>query len=268
MSVSKSEQLFLNQLQLQKLQVFRTEEVRLFWGSPENTDNALSRLLRKQQIVRLSRGIYALVDFPTLVGSNRFTQYSLIASHLVPDAVLAYQTAMCVYDRALTANSNTTWFIQTTHRKKEVSILDVKYVFIQAKPVQFFDIRSENLESGHRIAVTGIEKTIADGANHPEYIGGIPNLVQFMSTFSQKIDWLHLQQAALTMQNGAILKRLGYLIDRYQINIPERKNYLNRIQASLTQGVVLLDPKKGERGHIHSRWEIEDNVFDCKGGAG
>jgi predicted transcriptional regulator of viral defense system len=267
MSVSKSEQLFLNQLIRQEQQVFNTAEVRHFWGTPENTDNALSRLRRKQQIIRLSRGLYALPSFHRHIQSNRFSELCQIASHLVPDAVLAYQTAMCVYDPALCASDNTRWYIQTTHRKRDLTILGLQFVFIQLKPAHYFDILPQPLENGQQFAVTKLEKTMIDGANHPEYVGGIPRLAQFIQTFARSIDWQHLHQAAITMQNGTIIKRLGYLIDRFQIIVPNREAYLEQLHAAVTQGVVLLDPKREQRGHIHTRWEIEDNVFDCKDGA-
>ncbi|NSW52109.1 MAG: type IV toxin-antitoxin system AbiEi family antitoxin domain-containing protein [Anaerolineae bacterium] len=264
MSVSKSEQHFLDELRNQGQLVFTTAEVRLYWGSSENTDNALSRLLRKQQIIRLAHGIYALPALAALPEDSLVKRCAMIP-HLAPDAVVGYHSAIQLLEPGQSYWPDFTCYIQTTHRKLDLNILGNWFRFIQMQPKYLFDIQPISVAPGLVLAVTGIEKTILDCAHRPEFSGGLGTLVGFIARNRSRIQWKHLADTALSMQNSAIEKRLGYLIELFDIDFPERDDVVGHWQSHISRGIIMLDPKQVQRGHIHTRWEIEDNVFEPKG---
>jgi predicted transcriptional regulator of viral defense system len=57
-----------------------------------------------------------------------------------------------------------------------------------------------------------------------------------------------------------VVKRLGFLVDRLDVPIPEREERLDRWQEMLTQGISPLEPGAGMDGQIFTAWRIRVNI--------
>jgi len=264
MSLSKKEENFLLAMEQKGFLVFSSSEATSFWGSSENTANALSRLTHKKWLERLTRGIYLIRSLE--YRDKEFTSQTkfLIASHLAKDAVIAYQSAMHFYGLREASYDTNHFKIQTLHRKRSIQIHESYYHFINIKPEIFFDFRSIQLDTNAVLRITTPEKTLVDIAQRPDLCKDSSNILRFLQQFHSTFDWDHIDSIFLNHHYGPAIKRLGYLIEKFEIPIPNQKQRLASWQNNLTQGVIQLEPKIKEHGHIHTRWSIEDNFFDKK----
>ena len=264
MSLSKKEEDFLLTMEQKGYFVFNSLEANTFWGCPGNTANALSRLTHKKWLERLTRGVYLIRSLE--YRNKEFTKQTkfLIASHLSQDAVVAYQSAMHFYGLKEASYNTNHFTVQTQHRKRSIQIHESYYHFININPEIFFDIRTIQLDTNAVLRITTPEKTLVDTAQRPSLCMNSSNILRFLQQFHSTLDWNHIDSILLNHHYGPAIKRLGYLIEKFEIPIPDQKQRLASWQNNLTQGVIQLEPKIKGHGHIHTRWSIEDNYFDKK----
>ena len=161
----------------------------------------------------------------------------IIASHLVSPGAVAYWSALRFWN--MTEQLPRVQFIQTTKRKRSVSIQGVDYRFVTVSEKRFFGTVSRQIE-GQSINVTDREKTLIDAADRPDLSGGIVQLAEGMSTASSQIDW---EQLTDYLKNGrwAVAKRLGYVLEFPGLPIPNR-DQISQWQPMISKGISPLEP--------------------------
>ncbi len=182
MSLSKQESEFLATISAKGKTIFAFPDALEFWVSPDATMNVLGRLVKNRWLFRLENGLYMII--PLEAGPER--QWSenalIIASHLVSPGAVAYWSALRFWN--MTEQLPRVQFIQTTKRKRLVSIQGVDYRFVTVSEKRFFGTVSRQIE-GQSINVTDREKTLIDAADRPDLSGGIIQLAEAMSTASR-----------------------------------------------------------------------------------
>jgi len=76
-------------------------------------------------------------------------------------------------------------------------------------------------------------------------------------TGSTSVKPVRLIDYALRLGVGAVVRRLGYLLDFYQIAAPED---LDRLRSSLSATYAVLDPMLPVEGPHASSWRLRMNV--------
>lgn len=112
--------------------IFSTKEIkdfRLF----KNCTTLLMNLKRKGLITQVARGKYIL--------SNRDVDSFLIGTRLIEPSAIAYSSALNYY--GLTEQISNIVHIQTSKRKQNKEIRNVRYQFITISPHKSFGIRKE-----------------------------------------------------------------------------------------------------------------------------
>lgn len=127
------------------------------------------------------------------------------------------------------------------------------------KEARFFGVVERTL-NGKKFHVTDREKTLVDCANRPELSGGILQLAQALETSYAEIEWSKLDAYLKRWEDRTVVKRLGYLVDRLRIPIPERESRLAAWQKMVSRGIALLEPGAGGSENVASRWGLRINV--------
>ena len=104
--------------------------------------------------------------------------------------------------------------------------------------------------------VSDPEKTIADALDHPEYCGGIDEVAK--AILVAKVDWLKVISYADKMGNGAVFKRMGFLLEK--MNTPISIEIINEIKKRITKGYAPLYPTANTSGTYNTRWNIRINI--------
>ena len=257
--ISQNEATFLSLLAEHEQTVFRFGDASAFWQNEPAARSALSRLQRGGWLKRIERGLYMLVPLDAGPNRNWSENALVIASYLLQPGAIGYWSALRYWN--LTEQLPRTVFVQSPQRKSKsgMTVAGIRYQFVTVRPQRFFGLMKQPLNR-HIIQLTDREKTLIDAADRPDLTGGIRQLAETLQGHWQELDWQRVDAYLVRFDSGAVVKRLGYLIDILSLPIPDRKQRLERWKAHLTTGIVLLEPGSEQTGPILRRWRIRDNI--------
>lgn len=112
---------------------------------------------------------------------------------------------------------------------------------------------------GSRVRVTDPAKTIADVLADPNWGGGIRSVSEMLDEYlhGEHRDDDKLVQYGDAIGNGAMFKRLGYLLERAESSAGA---LVDACRARRSSGINDLDPSVNAGGPILSTWGIRVNV--------
>lgn len=252
------ERLFLTSVASEGKRIVNFEEALPYWNSAHQTRKALSRLENKGWLQRLERGLYLLIPLEAGPDGNWSEDPLVIATQLAPGGAAAYWSALHYWN--LTEQVPRIIFVQNVSRRFSArsEILGVRYQFVTIKQERFFGILTQ---TSNRLTfrITDREKTIVDSLARPELCGGMMLVAESLRS-SGGVDWNKLNTYLERFGSGAVYKRLGYLIERLGIDIPNGDHMLEEWHGKLTQGIAWLEPGGSKNGPVRTHWRIRVNL--------
>lgn len=260
LSLSSAETEFLSRMAARGRKGFTVEEAREFWDGDPHAPKRLARLADKGWLERLERGKYMIV--PLEAGPERqWTEDAyVLATYLVNPAAVAYWSALHYWN--LTEQVPRLAYVQTTadireHRK---TVLGIGFRLVKLKKEKFFGLNQERL-GNQPFAVTNREKTLLDGLDRPGLTGGIHEVAKGLKEGQQELDWDLIDEYLPRLGSGAVVKRLGYLVEQMKVDLPDGSTRLSKWQEMRTAGISDLDPSsRREAERIVTKWGIRVNV--------
>lgn len=236
--------------------VFSISEASELMGiSNIHVSKLVHRLVQKKKLQRIEKAKYLLIP-PEAWKAGEYTEEGIIvASQLISPYYLSYWTALSFY--GWTEQPSRTIFVATSKIKKSVELQGMKIRFVKLNPKRFFGFE-EHWVGNQKIVVADKEKTIIDCLDQPRYCGEIVEVVKGLWNGRKDLDQNKLLEYALKMNNGAVIKRLGYLLDLLEISKPRiRKKLLKNKTANL----AVLDPgHKQSTGEHNKEWNLTINL--------
>ncbi len=215
----------------------------------------LKRLAQKGWIRQIKRGYFAII--PLSSGKSRVPQLHefIVAMTLVAPAAIAYWSAFSHH--GMTEQIPRTVFVATNHhvRRPVTNALGMGFKIVSVKPSKFFGVAKAWIDE-QPFAITEKEKTIVDGLDLPEYVGGVGSVARALSTSWKSLDESKLFQYAAKIDNGAVVKRLGFLMETLALGNPDEL----RRKESLSSGFSPLDPSLPKCGKYNRRWGLLVNA--------
>jgi len=219
------------------------------------TRQFLERLQTKGWIKRIRRGRFAII--PISSGEDRTPQLHefIIAMELVSPAAIAYWSAL--NHHGMTEQLPGTVFVATNHpvRRPPGEVLGVSYKIISLRPERFFGTQKDWIGE-MPFFVTDREKTIIDGLDLPQYVGGVGEIAKALSTSWTQLNESRLRKYAAKIGNRAVAKRLGFLMETLGLGDVETF----RKVVTLSSGFSLFDPSLPRRGKYNRRWGLLINT--------
>ena len=214
----------------------------------------LHGLAKRRWLQRLEKGKYLIV--PLSAGSDsHYTENELvIAAHLIAPYYVSYWTALSYY--GLTEQPARTVYVATPKRRHSLTLHGVTYRFVTLTRQKFFG-HTRVWVGDKAVEMADRTKTIVDGLDHPELCGGIVEVAKGLWHSRDEMDWKRLTTYAERMGNGAILKRLVYLLDIFDLGSVTLRE---RLQKKLSAGYVVLDPVSPRNGSHNAHWRLVINV--------
>lgn len=117
-------------------------------------------------------------------------------------------------------------------------------------------LRSE-WRAGRRIFVADPAKCLAEMLGSPDLGGGIRHVLEILDAYLADQDVHELIDALDRLGNGAAFKRLGYLVERFDM-LDEAT--VGTISGRITSGISSLDPSLSAQGTRVMRWGLLVNV--------
>lgn len=228
--------------ELEKYIIFNLDVVKnIVKKDTEYTKLFLHRLKKSNFIFQIEKNKYT-------VHKNAF----LIASHIVWPSYISLWSALR-YHNLTEQIPHSIWVVTPAKkRKKVIKYFDTEIIFVSIKPVYFFGFKKINF-NGFETFIAEPEKAVMDGLlfkklSVSEIYSIIKNNIKIIRT-KKLIDF------AIETKNKALIKRLGFLLDKIGVDYYEKlKRYIcptyTRVECSL--------PPKGKK---NEKWKVIENVI-------
>jgi len=231
------------------------EEITGLRGSSART--LIHKAERRGLITRLRSGLYTLVPFEL----GRATEYVgdpyVIAREMCEGRsyFLSHATAMELH--RMVTQPQFTIYVSSTLRTPPRSVHGHEYRFLTLKPPDFFGLTQVWVTKQQSVTVSDKERTLLDALRQPQYAGGIPEVAKALWISRDGVKIQRLLDYAQHFSSGALRRRLGFLLELYQMASAAQ---LEPLRSNLTSTYDRLDPTLPKSGSFHSRWRLQLNV--------
>jgi predicted transcriptional regulator of viral defense system len=213
----------------------------------------LSRWSKKGWVSRIRRGFYLPIPLESNTADIPIDDSWLVAKKLYSPCYVGGWSAAEYWD--LTEQIHRTLVILTERkpRKRKVSIRNID-MFLRTIPKKaMFGLRPV-WRGQIKVEVSDPTRTIVDLMNDPALGGGLRPTAEIFSNYfkSNHKDTKLLMHYAEKLENGAVFKRLGFLMERI---VPQEKEAIALCRTRLTQGNAKLDPSIGAR-KLATKWKL------------
>jgi len=216
----------------------------------------LHYLVQRRWLQRLEKGKYLIVPISAGMEGRHTENELIIGAHLISPYYISYWSALSYY--GYTEQPARTVYIATTKQKRPVTIHGLTYRFVQLPPHKFFG-QTPVWIGDKSINLAGKEKAIVDALDHLELAGGVAQVMKALWRGRAELNPNKLVDAAIRMANGAITKRLGFLLQKIEMGT---ERHLAKLQKNLSAGYAVLDPLSPPQGRHHTPWRVLVNVSD------
>jgi predicted transcriptional regulator of viral defense system len=217
----------------------------------------LHKAVLRGLVSRLKPGVFVIV--PPELGST--SEYAgdpyLTAKRLAGDApcFISHGSAMEIH--RMVTQPQLAIFACSPKRLRSRTLHGTEFRFVFIKPEHYFGTMKHWATKQESVDISDLERTVIDGLRQPEYCGGVTEVAKGLWMRHQDMQAANLVDYALRIGTGAVLRRLGYLLELYGI-APE--NELARLRGTLSETYAPLDPLLPEEGTHLRRWRLQLNI--------
>ena len=238
--------------------VFSLSDVKQITGlASKSARNFAATLVQRGIATRLKAGLFILVPFELgherkYLGNPYLVARELAAGH---PYFLSHASAMDLH--GMVTQPQLVVHVTTSRAMRGRMILGTEFRFVRCKPEHVFGTMSHWVDKTERVVVSDMERTVIDGLKQPQYCGGLSEVAKgfWMRRFDIEVG--RLVDYALRLDIGAVIRRLGYLLEVCAIDVPAD---LERLRSRLTATYHLLDPSLPSEGKRVARWRLRLNV--------
>lgn len=208
-------------------------------------------------VSRLKSGLFVVVP-PELGSGSEYTGNPyLVAQRLASEApgFISHGSAMEIH--RMVTQPQLVVFFSSTKRIPSRTIGGTEFRFVLINVKHLFGMTKHWATKQEAVDVSDLERTVLDGLRQPEYCGGITEVAKGLWMRRQDVQVPRLVDYALRLGIGAVIRRLGYLLESQALAEPHE---LERLQKALTLAYMPLDPMLPKEGPHLARWRIQVNV--------
>lgn len=208
--------------------------------SPTDAAKMLARWGKNGWVSRVRRGLYVPVPLESRVADVPLEDAWIIAERLFAPCYIGGLSAAEYWD--LTEQIFRTVVVMTTQKPRDRSpnIKGTKFLLRTISKRAMFGLKTV-WRGQVKVSVSDPTRTILDMLNDPKLGGGLRSTVDILLNYlrSEKKDVNLLVEYAHQLKNGAVFKRLGFLLARYAA---EEASLINECRSRMTKGNTKIDP--------------------------
>ena len=240
---------FVKYLEEKEISIFEIQNLKNTLDLDNRKINEIvENLVDKGFLSRIERGKYCRANF---------RDENVIGTFLAKESAVAYWSALNLH--GLTEQFPNKIFIQTTQLKKEIEFAGTTYQFVKIQPNKRIGVVF-NGYGNYKYSITDIEKTIIDCFDLPQYSGGFAELIR--AFYSAKLNAQKLIDYCNTVNNVAVIKRLGFLAELF-----EKKNlnsFVKFAKLKVNRSYNLFDTFGENTGEPNNDWYLRMNLSQEK----
>jgi predicted transcriptional regulator of viral defense system len=239
-------------------QLFGFRDVKKITGLADASARSFVRsLVERGLVTRLKPGLFILLPFELGTETEYMGHPWVVAKALAggKDYYLSHGTAMEVHQ--MVTQPQLVVYVTAIKPLRSRSIMGTEFRFILGKRKQLFGIEEHWVTKQEKVRVSDLDRTIIDGLRQPEYCGGITEVAKGLWMQRERVNPERLVAYATRTGIGAVIRRLGFLLELYEIGTSKT---MEALRDHLTNTYVPLDPVLPKEGkHLH-RWRLHLNV--------
>jgi predicted transcriptional regulator of viral defense system len=224
---------------------------------PKLARNFADDLVKRAIATRLKPGLFNLVPFELGQEREYVSNPYLIARELAGQRPYFLAHASAMYVHQMLTQPQLVVYVTTPEAVRDQTIRGTEFRFVRCKPEDVFGSMEHWIDKTQKVIVSDLERTVIDGLKQPKYCGGFSEVAKGFWIRHRDIDIPRLVDYALRLDIGAVIRRLGFLLELSKI---ERPIELERLRRRLTDAYDLLDPTLPAEGKRLARWRIRVNV--------
>jgi predicted transcriptional regulator of viral defense system len=238
--------------------VFTLADVADITGLEKASVRSFVRKLADRGIAtRLRSGLYILVPFELGLAREYLGNPYVVARELVGGKTYYLSHASAMDLHGMVTQPQLVVYVTSPAPMRGRTVLGTEFRFVRCKRADVFGTAEHWVDKQEKVVASDIERTVIDGLKQPEHCGGLTDVAKGLSMRRTDVSAKKLVDYALRLGVGAVIRRLGYLMEVYGIGTSEE---LARLRQDLTSTYNLLDPVLPPEGKFLARWRLRLNV--------
>jgi predicted transcriptional regulator of viral defense system len=234
---------------------FTVEEASAILQLPANEmAKTLARWTKQGWLVRLHRGLYAPVTLNSTTPIAAIDDPWIVAQRIFEPCYIGGWSAAEHW--GLTEQIFRTVVVLTARsvRNRKAKFQGIEFLVKKVAEERLYGTRPV-WRGQNKILVSDPSKTVIDILDDPSIGGGIRTVADIFQEYLGSTSSSNLNEIldyAERAENGAIFKRLGFLVERFQ---PDSQEFLKACRRQLTSGNAKLDPSL-PADKLVTRWHL------------
>jgi predicted transcriptional regulator of viral defense system len=217
----------------------------------------LHKAVRRGLVSRLKPGVFVIIP-PELGSASEYAgDPFLTAIKLAGEAPCFISHASAMETHRMVTQPQLAVFASSSKRLRNRTVHGTAFRFVYVQPEHYFGTTKHWVTKQESVEISDLERTVIDGLRQPEYCGGITEVAKGLWMRHQDMQATKLVGYALRISSGAVIRRLGYLLELYAI-APESE--LARLRDALSETYAPLDPLLPKEGTHLRRWRLQLNI--------
>lgn len=236
-----------------KVTISVAEAAQILDLEPNKAAMLLARLARKGWLNRIAYGVYIQVPVESSTGDSIAEDPFVIAEKLFSPCYIAGMNAANYWGLTEQLFRTITVMTQKPVRDTTPTIAGSDYVIHSIKPLYFFGLETVWIDNV-KVKISDPSRTLVDMAMFPKFCGGTRFFADVLESYyhSEAKDFDLVVQYLKMAQNGAAIKRLGFLIEKY---FPKEEKFIDYCLKNLTKGYIKLSSGI-ECPRLIKRWRL------------
>lgn len=243
--------------------VFHFYEAAEILGGRGPASKVLGQLINNGVATRLKSGTFSLVPFELGFEKEYLGNPYVVARELILSGhnntkekyYLSYASAFDLHQ--MVTQPQFIVYVSSPRMMRSQMIMGTEFRFVRCKSNHLFGVSEMWIDKNEKICVSDLERTLIDGLKEPAYCGGFSEVAKGFSIKRDAIDPQKLIDYAIKLNIGAVIRRLGFIMELYQIGSPIHRDFL---QTKLTSTYQLLDPELPAEGRHIKKWRLRLNI--------
>jgi len=225
--------------------------------SSRSASSLLHKAVRRGVVSRLKPRVFVIVPPELGSASDYAGDPYLTAKRLAGSAPCFISHASAMEIHRMVTQPQLVVFASSSNRLRSRTLHGTEFRFVFIRPEHYFGIMKHWVTKQEPVEISDVERTVIDGLRQPEYCGGITEVAKGLWMRHQDMQPKKLTDYALRIGTGAVVRRLGYLLELYGI-APESE--LARLRDALSETYAPLDPMLPAEGKHLRRWRLQLNI--------
>jgi predicted transcriptional regulator of viral defense system len=224
---------------------------------PASTLATLNQHLRAGNLLRVRRGVYAVVPRGQTPKTVPVDPYAL-ATCLAQDAVVAYHGALQFHGRAHSASRRVQFLTCTGAKPCEFRGTEFAPVPVPPPLRALADAGGgivEKSRGGAPVRVTTLERTLVDVLDAPRHGGGWEEIWRSL----ESVEFFDLDAVidyAFKLRSAVTVAKVGFYLEQHREALMVEDRHLDRLRERAPAKPMYLERGKRESGRLLPRWNL------------